>query len=199
LIFGSSRSGLTGNIDIQAGALTLDRSPDMALDNVITGAGALIKAGSNTLVLNGQSTYTGATSVNAGKLVVGDASHAGASLASTVRVNGGGTLGGIGTIGGLAVTNGGTIAPGNSIGTPNVAGNVTFAAGSIDQVEVNAAGQSDRIVASGTANLNGGSVLALAPSGNYTPQIRYTILAANGGVTGTFGDVASNLAFSSRA
>ncbi|WP_130229494.1 autotransporter domain-containing protein [Bradyrhizobium sp. Leo121] len=195
LIFGSSTPGLTGNIAIQAGTLTFDQSSDMTLSNVITGGGALIKAGLKTLVLNGQSTYTGPTTVNAGKLVVGDDNHAGASLASTVAVNGGGTLGGIGTIGGLAVANGGAVAPGNSIGTLNVAGNVSFAAGSIYQVETNAAGQSDRIVATGTASLTGGTVLALAQSGIFSPQTAYTILTANGGVTGTFADVSSSLIF----
>lgn len=195
LIFGNSNPGLTGNIAIQAGTLTFDQSPDITLNNVITGAGALIKAAPNTLVLNGQSTYTGPTTVNAGKLVIGDDSHAGGSLASAVTVNGGGALGGIGTIGGLAVANGGAVAPGNSIGTLDVAGNVSFAAGSIYQVEVNAAGQSDRIVATGTASLNGGAVLALAQSGTFAPQTAYTILTANGGITGTFADVSSSLIF----
>ncbi|MBO4224842.1 autotransporter domain-containing protein, partial [Bradyrhizobium neotropicale] len=157
--------------------------------------GSLTKIGTGTLTLNGQSTYTGATTVSAGKLVVGDDNHASASLASAVTVNSGGTLGGTGTIGGLTAASGGTVAPGNSIGTLNVAGNVNFAAGSIYQVEANAAGQSDRIVATGTGTLGGGSVLALAQNGTYAPQTTYTILTANGGVTGSFADVTSSLVF----
>ena len=35
----------------------------------------------------------------------------------------------------------------------------------------------------------------LAENGNYARQTRYTILTANGGVTGTFAYVTSNLAF----
>ncbi len=159
-----------------------------------TGA-SLTKIGAGTLTLNGQSTYTGVTTINAGKLVVGDDSHAGASLASTVTVNNGGTLGGIGTVGGIAANAGGIVAPGNSIGTLNVAGNVSFAAGSIYQVEANAAGQSDKILASGTATLAGGHVLVLAQNGTYAPQTVYTILTANGGVSGTFTDVTSSLTF----
>src|SRR5262249_2292201 len=38
-------------------------------------AGGLSKLGAGTLVLNGNTSYTGATNVLAGKLVVGDASH----------------------------------------------------------------------------------------------------------------------------
>src|SRR5690606_26077215 len=82
----------------------------------------------------------------------------------------------------------------NSIGTLHV-GNVGFNPGSIYQVEVNAAGQSDQIVASGAATINGGSVQVLAEAGNYAPQTQYTILTASGGRTGLFSGVSSNLAF----
>ncbi|MFX6218358.1 autotransporter-associated beta strand repeat-containing protein, partial [Acinetobacter baumannii] len=46
----------------------------------LTGGGPLTKTGAGTLTLNGQNRYAGATTVDAGKLVVGDAGHAGASL-----------------------------------------------------------------------------------------------------------------------
>ncbi len=67
------------------------------------------------------------------------------------------------------------------IGTLNVAGNVDFAAGSIYQVEANAAGAADKISASGTTTLAGGHVQVLAQSGNYTAQT-YTILTSAAGV-----------------
>ena len=102
---------------------------------------------------------------------------------------------GSGSIGGLGVMNGGIVAPGNSIGTMSVAGNVNFVAGSVYQVEANAAGQSDRIIASGTATLGGGAVQVLAENGTYGRQTRYTILTAGGGVSGRFSNVTSNLAF----
>ena len=75
------------------------------------------------------------------------------SLVSAVTVNNGGTLMGNGVIGGLTVARGGGVAPGNSIGTLNVNGNVSFAAGSTYQVEINPAGQNDKIVATGKATL----------------------------------------------
>lgn len=105
----------------------------------------------------------------------------------------GGRLGGAGTVGSTVVS--GTIAPGNSIGTLNVAGNITFNPGSTYEVEIDAAGASDRIVATGTATINGGSVKVLAGAGNYAQQTQYTILTAAGGRSGTFAGVTSNLAF----
>lgn len=89
------------------------------------------------------------------------------------------------------------VAPGNSIGTLNTS-YVTFNPGSIYEVEVNAAGASDRINANGTATINGGTVQVLAGVGNYRPQTDYLILTAAGGITGIpgrFEDVTSNLAF----
>lgn len=104
-----------------------------------------------------------------------------------------GRLQGNGTVGNTVIS--GTVAPGNSIGTLHVAGNVTFNPGSIYEVELNAAGQSDRIIASGAATIGGGSVKALAGMGNYAPQTRYTILTATAGRAGAFDGVTSNLAF----
>jgi outer membrane autotransporter protein len=79
--------------------------------------------------------------------------------------------------------------------TLNVAGNIIFASGSTFQVEVNAAGKSDKILATGTATLNGGTVQVLAATGNYKPSTKYTILTAQSGVTGMFTGATSNFAF----
>jgi len=149
---------------------------------------SLAKAGAGTLVLSGANSYSGATTLDAGKLVVNG------SLASAVTVNGG-SLGGSGTVGGFAVNAGGTVAPGNSIGTLNVSGNLSFAAGSTYQVEINAAGQGDRINAAGSATLSGGTVQVLAERGDYAASTNYTILTAGGGVSGRFAGVNANLAF----
>jgi fibronectin-binding autotransporter adhesin len=154
----------------------------------ISGNGALDKTGTGMLTLTGANTYTGGTTVSGGKLVVNG------SITGSVSLSGG-SLGGSGTIGTLAVASGGTVAPGNSIGTLNVSGNVAFAAGSTYQVEVNAAGQSDKITASGKATITGGTVQVLAENGNYAASTSYTILTATGGVTGSFTSVTSNLAF----
>ncbi|MGX7707293.1 autotransporter domain-containing protein [Methylobacterium sp. Gmos1] len=121
--------------------------------------------------------------------------YANGTITGQVTVGAGGLLGGTGTVGGVTAQSGATIAPGNSIGTLTVAGNASFAQGSTFQVETNAAGQSDRLSATGSATIQGGTVQVLASSGNYDPRTRYTILSANNGVAGTFGSVSSNLAF----
>ncbi|MFG3756863.1 autotransporter outer membrane beta-barrel domain-containing protein, partial [Klebsiella pneumoniae] len=77
----------------------------------------------------------------------------------------------------------------------NVAGNVGFAAGSFYDVEINASGQSDRIAATGTAQLSGGTVTVSASPGFYRTGTRYTVLTANGGVTGTFASLAQSFPF----
>ncbi|KAA6169084.1 S8 family serine peptidase, partial [Pseudomonas marginalis] len=159
--------------------------------------GSLIKSGAGSLVLSGDSTYRGPTTVNAGVLKVDG------SLVSQVTVNKGGTLGGAGRVGALLANSGATVAPGNSIGTLNVAGDVRFEAGSIYAVELSDS-SSDRIVAGGQATLNGGTVtLALenSPTLLSQPQAQsligrqYTILQAAGGVTGSFGEVLPNYLF----
>lgn len=155
------------------------------------GAGTINQFSGSTNLTDDSSGFTGAVNVTGGRLVVNGLLGGG-----QITVSNGGTLGGNGMIGSLAANTGSIIAPGNSIGTLNVAGNIAFNAGSIYQVEVNAAGQSDKIVAGGTATINGGSVQALAGSGNYASATTYTILTANGGRTGTFTEgVTSNLAF----
>ncbi|MBZ6078739.1 beta strand repeat-containing protein, partial [Microvirga puerhi] len=113
-------------------------------DGRLTGAVGLDKISADPLNLDGVSTYTGPTTVRAGYLGVNG------SLVSAVSVLNNAALGGSGTIGGLAVQGGGTVAPGNSIGTLSVNGNVSFAPGSVYAVEINAAGQSDRLAATGT-------------------------------------------------
>ena len=176
-----------GNVTLGSAILTTGNdNTSTTFSGVISGAGGLAKIGNGILTLTGANTFTGGTTLNSGGLVVNG------SLASGVTVNGG-VLSGNGSFGGL-VTNGGILAPGNSIGTFTVNGNFTQNGG-IYQVEVNAAGQSDRINVGGTATINGGTVQVLAQSGTYARNTTYTILNATGGVSGTYSGVTSNFAF----
>ncbi len=118
------------------------------------------------------------------------------SATAAFTVNGG-TVKGTGTFGGLTVNGGGTLAPGNSIGTMTVNGAFTLGAGAIFEVEVNAAGQSDKVVVNGTVDITGATLRVLAESGDYARGTNYTIIDNDGtdAVVGTFASITSNLAF----
>ncbi|WP_247267438.1 MULTISPECIES: autotransporter serine peptidase EprS [Pseudomonas] len=159
--------------------------------------GSLIKSGAGRLLLTGDNTFRGPTTVNGGLLSVNG------SLASAVTVNDSGTLGGSGRIASLLANSGGRVAPGNSIGTLSVAGDVTFAPGSTYAVELSPT-SSDRIVAGGTASISGATVslsLENSPTLLSTTETRsllghsYDILQAAGGIEGQFGAVLPDYLF----
>ncbi|WP_404714068.1 autotransporter domain-containing protein [Sphingomonas sp. MMS24-J13] len=184
-----SGTNTSTTINIAGGSLTTTQTSDTTFAGAVIGSGSLTKSGSGRLNLSGTNSYTGTTTINGGTLSVNG------SIVSPVVVASGGTLGGTGRVGSTIVQSGGVWAPGNSIGTQAVTGNVTFAAGSTYAVEANAAGQSDRIDATGTATLQGGTVRVLAATGTYSNLTNYVILTAPGGVSGQFASVTSNLAF----
>jgi fibronectin-binding autotransporter adhesin len=167
---------------------------DLVFSPTVSGSGSILHENGNTTLTGDSSGFSGTTAVSGGRLSVNG------TLGGTMQVRNGGTLSGSGTIGAgagslVTVASGGKIAPGNLIGTLNVAGSVTFAPGSVYQLEVNAAGQSDRIAATGSAAITGGTVQVLAETGSYRPSTIYTIITAAGGRTGTFSGVTSNFAF----
>ncbi|MEA3539271.1 MAG: autotransporter domain-containing protein [Pseudomonadota bacterium] len=182
-------ASLQGDI-VNNAALVFDQTANGSFGGEISGSGAFTKSGAGLLNLTGTSDFNGTTTVSAGRLAVN-----GSLAASDVDVQSGGSIGGNGTLGGLIVRTGATAAPGNSIGELTSATFVVFEAGSTYEVEVDAAGNTDRIVATETATIEGGTVSVLAEDGDYLPQTSYQIVTAGAGVTGTFEDVTSNLAF----
>ncbi len=116
-------------------------------------------------------------------------------ITGTVTISDGGRLGGTGTVGGIDARSGSTVAAGNSIGTLNVAGNVQFHRGATAEVEINAAGASDLIAATGSAMVDRANLTVLAASGAYTLGTPYTFLTAQGGVSGQFSTISSNFQF----
>jgi autotransporter-associated beta strand protein len=112
-----------GNVAVGRGLIVAMN--DGTSSGVISGDGGMTKSSAGVLTLGGVNTYTGATTVDAGKLVVN-----GSISGSAVTVQSGGTLGGSGTVGTLTLESGGTISPGNSPGTLNINGDINWVGGS---------------------------------------------------------------------
>ncbi len=183
-------SGGSGELALgETGELTVNQNQDSSFGGSLSGSGIFNKNGTAALNLTGVSSFSGQVNVNSGLLAING------QLPGTVIVQNSGVLGGSGVAGSVVAHQGGTVAPGNSIGTLSVNNNVQFDAGSIYAVEVDAAGNSDKILATGQVLLNGGTVQVLAEAGDYNPYTSYLILDADGGVSGRFENATSNFAF----
>lgn len=145
-------------------------------------------AGTTTLVNNSQ-LFNGTLNVTGGKLLLNN------RIGGVVNVSGGGIFGGNAEVVGplFNIQSAGVLSPGNSIGTVNAV-DVTFSAGSFYDVEVNAAGQADKLNAQNIAQINGGMVRVSASPDHVLDQA-YSILFARSGVTGTFDKVTTTIAF----
>lgn len=139
--------GGTTNFDVVAGSMGEART--VTINGAITGSGTINHTGNNnsTLSLKGVissgvaisnangalnleaiNTYTGATTVNSGAIVVNGSTASG----SAVTVNSSGTLTGHGTVNGtVTVKNGGTLTAGFREVNKITTGNTTFESGSI--------------------------------------------------------------------
>lgn len=164
-------------------------------DADVSGDGTLAFLSGTTYLSGDYTDFVGSIDVDGGYLSVDTD-----TLSVVTRVLDGATIGGTGRLGNVEIADGGTIAPGNSIGTLTVA-DITLAAGSTYAVEVDDEGNSDLIDATGTATIDSGATVTVSAENGtddgstYSSATVYTILSADGGVTGTFGSVSDNLAF----
>jgi len=185
--FNQTIGSLAGAGSVTLGSATLTTGNDntsTTFSGTISGTGGLTKIGSGLLMLTGTSSYSGATAVNAGTLIVN-----GSIANSVVTVNAGAMLAGIGTVGATTIASGGTFAPGNSPGTMTVQGNLAFQSGALYLVQVSPSTASSSNV-SGSATL-AGTVQAAFASGSYVTRT-YTILSAAGGRSGTFSNLTTS-------
>jgi autotransporter-associated beta strand protein len=152
-------------------------------DGCACSSGNLEKVGDGTLTLSGTNTYTGATFVNGGTLLVTG------SIASSavVLVDSGATLGGTGTVPLTSLSGGATLAPGlpNALGTLTVNDLLSFCGCSFYDVKVTSVGNDLTMVVAGlsipgVASL-AGTVRVASLDGTYRFNSPYTILTAQGG------------------
>ena len=186
-------ASLQGNITNNA-QLVFDQQSDGIFTGSLSGSGSLVKQGSGMLVFNGNGAgFAGSTVVENGMLKVGDADPSAAVLGGDVTIGTGGTLRGHGVILG-SVTNQGILRPGGSVGTLTINGNLVQTANSVLQIDTTPAGEAGKLVVGGSAQLAGGLSI-IGENGSWSPQTNYTILTSAGGISGTFANIDSNLAF----
>jgi autotransporter-associated beta strand protein len=168
LVLGQAKSDgkitLTNSIDLNAAVRSVHvnagdgtAAVDAELSGNLSGAGGgLAKSGGGTLALSGTSSYTGATTVSAGTLLVN-----GALGNTAVGVSAAATLGGSGAIAGT-VSVSGTLAPGASIESL-ATGSLSFLTASTLSYEMNhaAPGTADLVAVNGQLDLTGTVSLTL--------------------------------------
>ena len=73
---GGTTGGIAGDI-VDNASLVFNRSDDVEYDGGISGSGSLSKLGAGTLILTGNNTYAGGSTITAGTLQIGNAGNSG--------------------------------------------------------------------------------------------------------------------------
>ncbi len=154
-----SGGGATGgNIALGSATLTINQTSANSYAGIISGSGAVTKAGSSTITLSGANTYTGTTTVNAGSLQAGAANVISSSNAVTLANVASATLDlnsfdqSIGTLSGAGSTG----------------GNITLGSGTLTVNQATANTYAGVISGSGAVTINGTATLTLSGANTYT-------------------------------
>lgn len=146
----------------------------------------LLKTGTGTVTLSAANQYDGPTRIQAGTLLVNNATAA--TGTGDVTVQAGGLLGGEGQIAGnVVVAGGGTLSPGmtvNDTGVLRIGGNLDLQPGSTAESDIDGA-LFDQTVVTGNVTIADGQVI---PGGDIVApplkSVPYVLLNATGTVTG---------------
>jgi hypothetical protein len=185
---------LSGAVNLNGHALTVNASGSLRISGVISGAGSVTFAGGfvETTALN---TYTGPTSViNGGQLGVEGAIPGPITVSTNTAQFGASSLVGVGTVGNVTINDHNNIGVGPLFSAPRPIG--TFTTGNLTILGANSTatfftemgGASDRLNVHGTVNLSG--MLSVSPRpGDVIHQGEQFTLIANDGtdpIVGTF-------------
>ena len=178
-----------GNVNLAAATLT---EGNLGLNDTISGiisgsGGGLVKNGGGTLTLSGDNSYTGATAVEQGVLLVnGDQSAA----TGAATVDAGATLGGAGTLGGsVSVADDGHLTSGatlDSVGELTM-GSLTLSQNALLDFQFGQSGTpggalNDLLTVNGDLNLDGQLNITQTPGGNFDVGV-YRVIDYSGTLT----------------
>ncbi len=194
------------------GSLIFSRPDNISYSGPISGSGSLIQQGAGSLTLNGTNTYTAATFINSGKIVLGSSASISNSVAfvlaggttldassqSSLALSGGTVnqiLAGTGTFNGSVTTASGTgsgtrITPGTNgvYGTLTINNALNLNGGTIN-FDVSS-GSRDLIVVGGNLTLTSGTLL-LNVSGTL-PNGSYKVIQYGGSLSGSAANIVVN-------
>lgn len=157
-------------------ALTFEQNANGSYTGNLTGSGTLTKAGTGELLLTGNNGLTGATNVNAGRLVVN-----GRLDSATVTVATGASLSGSGTLAGaVQIQNGATLAAGPG-STPLSVGSLSLASGSTLDFSLGAPNAATTVVQV-AGNLSVDGTLNITDAGGFGPGV-YRLFSYGGSLT----------------
>jgi len=176
LMIGGGNPGNPGSIVSSvvnnSGTLVFNRVEDLAYAGAINGAGAMTKQAPGKLTLTGTHTYTGATTVGAGTLLLN-----GVIGASAVTVTGG-TLGGNGLIKGpVTIQPAGRLAPGTSIGALTISNSLNLSG--VTVMELDAAAQTNDSIRGLTSVRYGGTLTLSNLAGTITSLNSFKLFNAS--------------------
>lgn len=204
--------GLSGTssqtlVDTSGGAVTLNvggNNSSSDFDGALHGSGSLVKAGTGTLALSGDNTFSGTTTISNGTVAV----SGNGSLASSIRIAASGAtldlselsgssltlasgrvLSGIGRVNGsVAMSSGSALSPGNGgAGTLTVLTNLTLnnSSSNLFDLSTSAAGANDRVLVGGALACNNSVIYVSANGGGISMDTAdYVLFHATNGIGG---------------